>query len=556
MFTFLAQYSLRRTKRFFEKDRTAKVFTLLGFVLAFAFLGVVVYFGFRSGFRHIVKDAFFGDALFLYISELFLLVSFLLVVASALISVVASLFRGAEDTLLIASPRHTWKPFIVFSRMFLSSLWPLLVLILPALFAMERVYGFSYAELSVVLCSVILLIALGVLFAMALAFAVAWALYFLGGRSARLLTPRNFIGLTAVLFVGKLLWLWKYLATIDLLRFFQARSLDVTTPDLSPIIEQFHSFPTHLSAMTMYLARVDDVAAAATALFHLAFLLLVVLVGVFILGRHHLILWELFQERRGMRARSFIAPFLGGAVVTLARTPERALIGKEMIAFFSNARGLLWFGFIILIWFMQVGAGKIVARGLGAERVSAETLPAFVSVFQFAVILYFVSMFVLRFAFPSFSAERRGAWILAAAPLDLGAVFLAKLRFFVSLFSIIALGFGVIHLTVSTPALSLSLLLLFTLLLGTLFLTTYGLALGALYPNFASDDPEVLSTTLPGLGFIFGALAYGALGAYALGELFRSTSTLPFLVFAAVSLFLTAYFARRARRALSLMEFA
>jgi hypothetical protein len=50
-------------------------------------------------------------------------------------------------------------------------------------------------------------------------------------------------------------------------------------------------------------------------------------------------------------------------------------------------------------------------------------------------------------------------------------------------------------------------------LLLTVFVVTLGLVLGAIFPNFDTDDPEVLGTSLPGLAFVFGSLIYGGLGA-------------------------------------------
>jgi ABC-2 type transport system permease protein len=175
--------------------------------------------------------------------------------------------------------------------------------------------------------------------------------------------------------------------------------------------------------------------------------------------------------------------------------------------------------------------------------------------FQFAVITYFVSMFVLRFAFPAFSSERRTAWILGAAPLDLSMVFTAKLRFFTILFSTLAVLFALLNTLLAPFSATLITALLLLLCIATLFLTTYGLSLGAIFPNFESDDPETLSTTMPGLGFIFGALLYGALGASAFGVMAKSGEYFPVFAFVALSLGGVIYLSRHAHRALARMEF-
>lgn len=561
MFLIILQHATRNIGRFFEKNRTAKIITVLGFVVALSFLVAVVYFGFRFGFRAIAKDVFFGDALFLYIVELFFLVSFVLVVASALISGLGALYRGEEDALVMASPSYRLKPILTFFRMFLSSLWPFLALILPALIAIDNVYGLSPQGFALATLSVILLIALGAVFAMAVLFAAAWFLYFLDHLDpfkkvgTTLVTRRNLTVLVAAVFLGKLFFVWERVTTIDLMRFFQARHLDVAAPDLSPIIEQFHVLPTHFSAMTTYFSRTGDSATALSSAANLLLLLLMDICLLYLLGRHHLTLWKIFQEHATTRGRFVELPVLGATLLKGADTGAQAIFGKEVIAFLRNTRGLLWVGFILLLWLMQTGASKIISRGLGAERVTGDALPAFVGMFQFAVVMYFVSMFVLRFAFPSLSSERKTAWLIAAAPLDLGTVFVSKLRFFVLLFSFLAIAFALVNAVVAGLSAVLTALLLLVLVLATLFLTTYGLSLGAIFPNFESDDPEVLSTTIPGLGFIFGALLYGALGAYAIGGMLENGNYLPIFFFGAFSLFASVYLARLARRRLLSMEF-
>ncbi|HEY9585042.1 MAG TPA: hypothetical protein VJJ02_00410 [Candidatus Paceibacterota bacterium] len=556
MFFLLFQYAARSFKRFFVKNRAAKIITVFGFFVVFAFLVTVVYFGFRAGFQYIGKDLFFGDALFLYIVELFLLVSFILVVASALISGMFALFQGGDSPPLLASPRYQWKPVLVFLRMFLSSLWPLLAIILPALFAIGNVYGLPLAGFILSIISVVLVIALGVMWAMATLFIIAWVLYFLGRRSARFLTFRNFTEVVALSFLLQLFLVWGRVTTVDLVKFFQARVLDVATPDLSPFLEQFSVLPTHFSAMTIYLSRTGDLGTAFSYPLYFVPVVLSGALALYLLGKHHLILWELFQEHAApIVGRAFSVSRLGSFLLRCSRGSSGAIVGKETIAFMRNSRGLLWLGFILLIWFLQLGASRILSHGLGTERVSGDMIPSFVGTFQFAVIIYFVSMFVLRFAFPSFSSERKTSWIVGSAPVSLGVVFISKLRFFTLLFSALTVAFALLSVFVAGFSSFLAFLFVLVIVLATFVLTTYGLSLGAIFPNFESDDPEVLSTTLPGLGFIFGALGYGAFGAYALGLLWRGGSFVPLALFVTLSFLAVFVLVRLAQQSLSRAEF-
>jgi hypothetical protein len=49
-----------------------------------------------------------------------------------------------------------------------------------------------------------------------------------------------------------------------------------------------------------------------------------------------------------------------------------------------------------------------------------------------------------------------------------------------------------------------------------IFIVTFGLSLGALFPNTETDDPEAISTSMSGLFFTASSLGYGALSAWIL----------------------------------------
>lgn len=138
----------------------------------------------------------------------------------------------------------------------------------------------------------------------------------------------------------------------------------------------------------------------------------------------------------------------------------------------------------------------------------------FIQAMQFVMLVFFVSAFALRFAFPSFSTELKTAWILATAPIRMYEVLKAKMVFFALLFLAMACAVAPIHLMlIGLPGLSLGVFLLFTVV-SVITITAFGTGLGAAFPNFETSDPQVLSTTIPGLFFIAVALAYGILGAF------------------------------------------
>ncbi len=90
---------------------------------------------------------------------------------------------------------------------------------------------------------------------------------------------------------------------------------------------------------------------------------------------------------------------------------------------------------------------------------------------------------------------------------------------------------------------------------STVFVIVYGLSLGAMFPNFETDDPSALSTSLPGLGFIIGSLMYGALGGLLLYKAYVSDAFLWVLLFEIITLLAIIYLARTASRKINTTEF-
>ena len=535
MYQLLLRYHVRFALRFFEKNRGAKIVTVLGFFAAFLFLVGLVYESFFYGFKYVARDVYFGEALSIYIVELFFLVSFALVYVSALLSGFFSIFRTSSDIIVVASPSYQLKLMLVFLRMFFSSLWPLLTIILPALVAFHQVFGLSLLGLLLGVLSSVLLIAIANAFAVVTVLLVADILDSLDRFSVR----NSIIGTSLFLF-GMLFLAWERFRALNLVSFFQARMLDSALPDLTPILHQFRIFPSHFSALTIFYGELHQYANALYALGTLTVILLLFMMCFLLLKGEYLGLWQKGQEgKTGEKSAGASHPYAMNTLMRHADSPSSAMLRKEFITFFRNPRGLLWLGFIIFIWVIQSASSRVLVYGLGAERVADSMIPVSVSSLQFAVILYFVSMFVLRFAFPSFSAERKSMWAIHSAPLRMSRVFIAKLSFYVALFAAIAIVFTLWNSWTLGLLLPLGLPIFVAIILGTFFLTTFGLSLGAVYPNSETDDPERLSTTLPGIGFIFVALCYGVFGAYALKNYFSGHGFLPFSLFIFLSLALS-----------------
>ena len=553
MLSIIVEQKLRSIQRFFATDRFAKAVTVLGFFLVFGFLATIVYECFFYGFRYIARDAYFNETVMLYVIELFYLVSFALVFLSALLTAIFGLFRVKNDRPLMASPRYRFKVGLLAMRMFTTSLWPLLVIMLPALLALHRVFALALPGFFLGLVASVSLVALATFAALALVIIVALFLLAFDQFTMRTLT-----GAIAVLFALLAILVWQRFIAVDLVVFFQAKALDASVSDITPVIELFGVFPSHLAALVVYFFTFDDPGIAIPQFAALVEMTLVTALLLTYLSKHMLLLWQKAEEGTGpvmQKGLKRMGGGLGSELLAHARTPRAAVIAKEIITFLRNPKGMAWLGFILFVWSIGSGASHLLSRGLGAERVASALALTHLTMLEFGIMLYFVAMFVLRFAFPSFSSEQHTTWMVASSPLPQSEVFLSKLRFFSSLFVLFVSVFALMASSVLGLAFLPHVAFVFAALVGTITLTSFGLSLGALYPNRETDDPERLSTTMPGLGFVAGALLYAALGAYAVTRAGTSACIVAVTVFTLCSLVGALLLSQKALRALRLSEY-
>ncbi len=512
MFSLIFTYYRKGIIRYFRRDTLAKSVTAFLFLFIILILALLTHFGFYFGFSYILKDNFFGEAISLYIIELFLLISSVLVFASAMVSGMVILFRADDGPILLASPRYALKPFLVFSRMFFSSLWPLLVIIIPALIAIVRVFPLSNVGFLLTLFSGVLLVFIAVLLAMLMLFTVSFILF-----SLRIFSKRHLLIVNTTIFFSFLGIIWLRFHAVNLADFFQARLLSRNVPDLTPILHQFDIFPSHVVTMVLYYSEHGEfIFSFASFIFLTLFACVLFLLFVFS-TRHYLEYWQVAQENVGMISGP-IKNMHGTPFIARATSAQVALLLKECILFVRNPKGMLWLGFILVIWGIQSASSFFLVHGLGVERVTEGKVPLIAGAFQFALVAYFMSMFALRFTFPSFSEEQKTAWVVRSSPLAISDIFTAKLYFFIILFCTIAVLFTALNVSIIGFSLVTTPLLFAMVIVSVITITVYALSLGALFPNNETDDPEVLSTTLPGLSFIALSLIYGGLGALVFRE--------------------------------------
>lgn len=544
----LIRYTLGRLRRYLAHHRAARLTTLVVFIIVLGFFALEMYIAFRYGFRAIARNEFLEKALLLYVIELFTLASFLLLMASAGMSGLWAFFRSDDDTALMASPRYAWKPWLVFGRVFLLASWPLFLVMLPALVALGKTYQMSIGGALVALGAIFIMAGVAILIAFVAILLIAHVLL-IGTRFARraLLSRGRLTMLVLTLYGIFIGMVADRFASINLIRFFQARILEVNTPDLGPVFSLFGGLPSHPAAEILFRAATNDIVNIFAPFGILLGVFAALLCLLFLFSRSFLPVWQALLERP--RGGVFARRLLLSGIFAKISGPNVALVAKEAVAFVRNGRGMLWILFILLIWLMQVGAARVLAHHLEDERVAIVGGGALEMV-ALVTIIYFASIIVLRFVFPSFSSERRTSWIVRCAPIDLFRSYVAKLTFFSILTLFLTFSFASLNLSaVGVVSYGTAALLYLYVAVATCFIVTFGLSLGAIFPSTETDDPELLSTTLPGLGFIGGSLAYGAI----LAVLFWGTLSfgMPFVIgFLALSLTTATLLVVRSRKSL------
>ncbi len=528
MFSLLFNHSFRRAGRYFQDNRAAKLTTIAIF-LGIALLMMVGIFSFFSHtLRFIVLTDYFNDAVLLYLYELFMFAVFVLVFASALITGLFSLFSSQGRILIAVSPKFSIIPVLVLSRMFITSLWPILVIVLPALAAIARTYTLSFTGSFLTLLALALFVAFAVVSALTLILLVAWILLKLKHSLLRFET----LALSLFLLASAVfLLLWQDISEIRLNVLFKTEAVELVTADSALVRDHFIFLPSHPAAFILFSAGQNDLATIVKNVSLLLVFLAIVTSLFLFFRRYHLVLWQIFQENRGPGRLHSLSLFRN--IIARSSGPERALFRRELVVFFRSPSGMAWFGFFCLIWLLQVGSMFILGHKL-SERPAAT--PFLVIALQVAATIYFVNMFVLRFAFPAFSMDPKMSRIIQSAPINPAALFIGRAVFYVPLFAFLGALFTLLNSFIMETSLFGSAVILGSVCLAAITVTIYGLALGALFPNLETDDPELLSTSLPGLTFIFTSLLYGGLAAYAVRDSFLRPEGLLLPLFALISL--------------------
>jgi len=207
---------------------------------------------------------------------------------------------------------------------------------------------------------------------------------------------------------------------------------------------------------------------------------------------------------RGGGWERLLAPFL-----RTAGAARREFILKDLRLFFRDTTQ--WSQLILLAVLLAVYVFNIQTLQL----FSGEQVPTF-----FVTLVVFLNQglagFVLaaiaaRFIFPSISLEGRELWLLKSSPLDLRAMFWSKYFIGTLPLMVVALSLTLVTNTLLHASAFIMLISVITISLFTVAASALALGLGALFPQFGTENAAQIPTSFGGLVFMMSSLSLLAL---------------------------------------------
>ncbi len=184
----------------------------------------------------------------------------------------------------------------------------------------------------------------------------------------------------------------------------------------------------------------------------------------------------------------------------------RVVVAKEIRTFFRDTTQwsqLILLGVLVVVYVYNIGALPLYT----GERVSF-LLVNVVSFLNLGLAGFVVAAIAARFVFPAMSMEGRTLWLLRSSPIDAPTLFWAK--YFVGTVPLLAVAVPLIVLTNTVLEASPFMLALTTatMVAMTFALTALALGLGALYPNYETENVAEIPTSFGGLLFMMCAVLY------------------------------------------------
>lgn len=187
----------------------------------------------------------------------------------------------------------------------------------------------------------------------------------------------------------------------------------------------------------------------------------------------------------------------GGYPFLFLPPPIRALVIKEIITFYRDTRQWPQVFLILALVFLYLYNFSVLP--LDKTPIKAFYLQNIISFLNMGLAAFVMAAIAARFVFPAVSMEEKAFWILKSAPVSMQTVLWVK--FSVYLIPLILLAE---FLTVASNILLgvtpfMMLLSAGTVLLMTPGIVSLGVGIGAIFPDFSSENPAQSVTSFGGL---------------------------------------------------------
>ena len=555
----LFKYNFRSGSRYLNSQTVGKAITVFTGALLALLVGIGLYRFGVVGLRYIQGYILYKDAFTLYLYELYLAVIFYITSFGSLMFLLFTLLKSSNDNWILVTPKFTTLPWYYFGKITASTMTTISILAIPLLLAIYTVFNISIPSAILMFFIVIVFILTGILFSMVLVFGSSKILYYLS-KNGKLLSLGKVLIISIIVLVGLLVIGWQRAIPKDIVEFWQIPITDVRQFNTDIVKERFVGFPSHYPATYLYSLQKGDSEEAITS-FAVSYGILSVMFVLFMLAKTNFLpIWQKLQEgsfeaRAKLRNGRFI---ISKKFPVILKSPIGALFEKEFLVIVRDLKNITWIGFVFSLWLIYTGINLLIKRAIDHYDLGINDITEAYAIYalQISIGIYFITAFVLRFVFPSFSTERKTSWIIGTSPVNLKNILYSKFFFFSTVLVIVGFVISIFNFQIFKPELLDTFIYVMVFLTTVITITLQGLFLGIVFPNFESDDPEVLGTSVPGIILTLLGILYGAIGSVIIYTYLQTGNLLYILAFEGLSALIIVVTLKLTPKYLKRIEFA
>lgn len=496
-FGLLLSYPGQVIKRYLAREKFTRIFAFFILLLIIIFVGISIYATTVGGLNFINKDLELRDALYFYIAQLFYLLVFVLSYGNSIL-VIATSFARKSHRWIMATPSFSIMAFVNLFQLLASSLWIFLAVIIPVLMGIAQFMGVSYLQLflSFILTASLIIIGsvVGVLSYMLSIYLLQYFSKLLGKN---IISQSMSIILLVISSVLMIALFWRIVIPQDFVKFFDGNYII----QMQTMREQLLYLPTFGMAQVLHdLLFCSNVFGTIYTIIFVFLTIALLITSYSLFKRDYLIMWQLLQEGDYVASTNNAKDAVHKSYTFPSINTVHTIIDKELLLIWRDKKNLLWFMIVIGLWLAQTVVSLRVTSNANNYG-DSYNFPNFIYALILAIGLYFISALTLRFVFPTFSSERKVAWILGVSPISAWNIAVGQLLLYTGIFIFLGSPILIANFVILGFAFFPALLYWIVFSLSVILIVLLAIYLSVAYPNRFSSDPETLSTTLPGLAF-------------------------------------------------------